>query len=156
VRYLPDFRLPDKAFDLVDQACAAARFRTLTPQAGSAAGRSSHIGKEEIAAVVAARCGIPLGRLTADEGQRLKEMERHLVAEFNRRLTDRKVTVVLDESAIELILREGFSKGYGARNLERAMDRLLGKKLAGLLLAGGAPEGAMLRVEADDGVLRLG
>ena len=32
VRYLPDFRLPDKALDLVDQACAAARFRTLTPQ----------------------------------------------------------------------------------------------------------------------------
>ena len=31
VRYLPDFRLPDKALDLVDQACAAVRFRTLTP-----------------------------------------------------------------------------------------------------------------------------
>jgi len=30
VRYLPDFRLPDKALDLVDQACAAVRFRTLT------------------------------------------------------------------------------------------------------------------------------
>jgi len=34
IRYLPDFRLPDKALDLVDQACAAARFRTLTPQGG--------------------------------------------------------------------------------------------------------------------------
>lgn len=32
VRYLPDFRLPDKALDLVDQTCAAVRFRTLTPQ----------------------------------------------------------------------------------------------------------------------------
>ena len=32
VRYLPDFRLPDKALDLVDQACAAVRYRTLTPQ----------------------------------------------------------------------------------------------------------------------------
>jgi ATP-dependent Clp protease ATP-binding subunit ClpA len=30
VRYLPDFRLPDKALDLVDQACAAVRFRTST------------------------------------------------------------------------------------------------------------------------------
>lgn len=92
----------------------------------------------------------PLGLETA------REILGKLVAEFNRRLADRKVTVVLDESAIELILREGFSKGYGARNLERTMDRLLGKKLADLLLAGGAPEGAMLRVEADDGVLRLG
>ncbi|MFZ4780550.1 MAG: hypothetical protein ACOYM3_34795 [Terrimicrobiaceae bacterium] len=32
IRYLPDFRLPDKALDLVDQACAAVRFWTLTPQ----------------------------------------------------------------------------------------------------------------------------
>jgi ATP-dependent Clp protease ATP-binding subunit ClpC len=81
VRYLPDFCLPDKALDLVDQACAAARFRTLTPQGkrrGSAARRSSHIGREEIAAVVAARCGIPLGTLNADEGERLKDMEKLL------------------------------------------------------------------------------
>jgi ATP-dependent Clp protease ATP-binding subunit ClpC len=91
VRYLPDFRLPDKALDLVDQACAAVRFRTLTPQvlveekncggppqSRPAARRVSHVGREEIAAVVAARCGIPLGRLTADEGLRLREMERQL------------------------------------------------------------------------------
>ena len=84
VRYLPDFRLPDKALDLVDQACAQVRFATLSPQkrrdrlslprAGT--GSPSHfVGRDEIAAAVAARCGIPLGRLTADEGARLKEME---------------------------------------------------------------------------------
>ena len=32
LRYLPDFRLPDKALDLVDQAGAAVRFRTFTPE----------------------------------------------------------------------------------------------------------------------------
>lgn len=31
-RYLPDFRLPDKTLDSVDQACAAVRSRTLTPR----------------------------------------------------------------------------------------------------------------------------
>ncbi len=85
VRYLPDQRLPDKALDLVDQACAAVRFRTLTPPGEgrdklslqqSETGCPSHfVGREEIAAVVAARCGIPVGTLTADEGRRLKEME---------------------------------------------------------------------------------
>jgi len=68
VRYLPDFRLPDKALDLVDQACAAVRFRTLTPQGKMAGGetppqrpgarRASHfeelrVGREEIAKAVA-------------------------------------------------------------------------------------------------------
>ena len=88
VRYLPDFRLPDKALDLVDQACAAARFWTLspqvlenpggTPESRPAARRGSYVGREEIAAVVAARCGIPVGTLTADEGERLKRLEELL------------------------------------------------------------------------------
>lgn len=89
VRYLPDFRLPDKALDLVDQACAAVRFGTLSPQnrgdrmsprrTGTAS--PSHllvVGREEIAAAVAARCGIPVGTLTADEGARLMELEGDL------------------------------------------------------------------------------
>ncbi|MCX6878406.1 MAG: hypothetical protein NTW21_32025 [Verrucomicrobia bacterium] len=56
IRNDPDFRLPDKALDLVDQACATARFRTLTPQVEEencggtrqsrpAAGRGSHVGR---------------------------------------------------------------------------------------------------------------
>lgn len=88
VRYLPDFRLPDKALDLVDQACAAVRFGTLSPpleedQGGTpfsrpAARRGSYVGREEIARAVAARCGIPVGTLTADEGARLMELEGDL------------------------------------------------------------------------------
>jgi ATP-dependent Clp protease ATP-binding subunit ClpA len=34
VRYLPDFRLPVKALDLVDQASAAVRFAKLSPGSG--------------------------------------------------------------------------------------------------------------------------
>ena len=75
IRYLPDFRLPDKALDLVDQACAAARFQTLTPGKRAA---SSAIGRDEIALAVAARCGIPVGTLTADEGVRLMALEDDL------------------------------------------------------------------------------
>jgi len=91
VRYLPDFRLPDKALDLVDQACAAVRFQTLTPQVlveekscgetpqgRPAARRGSHVGRDEIAAAVAARCGIPVGTLTADEGAQLMALEGDL------------------------------------------------------------------------------
>lgn len=75
VRYLPDFRLPDKALDLVDQACAAARFQTFTPGKCAA---STAIGRDEIAAAVAARCGIPVGTLTADDGVRLMALEGDL------------------------------------------------------------------------------
>jgi ATP-dependent Clp protease ATP-binding subunit ClpA len=46
------------------------------------------------------------------------------------------VGVELDESVVELILREGFSEAYGARNLERVMDRMLGTLIAEALLSG--------------------
>ncbi len=89
VRYLPDFRLPDKALDLVDQACAAVRFGTLSPgnrgdrmspRRTGTASPSHHlvVGREEIALAVAARCGIPVGTLTADEGVRLMALEGDL------------------------------------------------------------------------------
>ena len=76
-RYLPDLRLPDKAIELVDQACAAARIVTLSPGGGRAVDR---IGRAEIAAVVAARARVPVERLTQDEARRLLGMEAALQA----------------------------------------------------------------------------
>ena len=73
VRYLPDFRLPDKAIDLLDTACAQARFLTFSGQPGQ-----SGVDREQIAAVVASRCKIPVGTLTEDEGQRIRSMEEAL------------------------------------------------------------------------------
>jgi len=73
VRYLPDFRLPDKAIDLLDTACAQARFLTFSGQPGQ-----SEVDREQIAAVIASRCKIPVGTLTEDEGQRLRSMEEVL------------------------------------------------------------------------------
>ena len=61
--------------------------------------------------------------------------------------------VELDESAQELILREGFSEEYGARNLERAVDRMLGTLIAAALLSGNLKAAQVVRVV--DGRLEL-
>ncbi|MCU0778464.1 MAG: hypothetical protein MUF86_12470 [Akkermansiaceae bacterium] len=68
-------------------------------------------------------------------------------------VTDRRymVRIELDEGAKNLILAEGFSKEYGARNLERAVDRLLGTLLAEALLSGEITAGQTLHLEAVDG-----
>jgi len=50
------------------------------------------------------------------------------------------------ESAVELILREGYSPEYGARNLERVMDRLLGGPIAEKILDGKATVERVIRV----------
>ena len=59
------------------------------------------------------------------------------------------VRVELDESAEELILREGFSEEFGARNLERVVDRMLGTLIAETLLKGNVKAAQAIRVLGD-------
>ena len=73
IRYLPHLRLPDKAIEVVDQACARARFTTFSSP-GPATARPG-VGPDEIAAVVADRCRVPIERLTRDDAQRLLDLE---------------------------------------------------------------------------------
>jgi ATP-dependent Clp protease ATP-binding subunit ClpA len=65
------------------------------------------------------------------------------------------VRVELDESAEELILREGFSEEFGARNLERVMDRLLGMLIAEALLCGEIATGQKIRILANEDRIQL-
>jgi ATP-dependent Clp protease ATP-binding subunit ClpA len=85
----------------------------------------------------------PLGVAT------VREILGKLLAALNERLADRGVTVDLDATAEELILREGFSEEYGARNLERVMDRMLGTPIAEALLSGKITAGQTIRLEAN-------
>ena len=77
VRYLPGRFLPDKAIDLVDEACAAARIRAerekqlqpvLTP--------------DDIAHVVAQASGVPTERVGEQERERLEKLEQRLNEEI--------------------------------------------------------------------------
>lgn len=76
LRYLPDLHLPDKAIDLVDKACAAARIRTLSPEQQAVS--PARIGRAELAAVVADRVRLPVEHIAAGEARRLLGMEEHL------------------------------------------------------------------------------
>jgi ATP-dependent Clp protease ATP-binding subunit ClpC len=73
IRYIPEFRLPDKAIDLIDQACSNQRIVSLSGFGDAQI--VTHIGRAEIASVVAMRCRIPVEQLTEDETARLLHME---------------------------------------------------------------------------------
>src|SRR5579872_1523667 len=74
VRYLPELRLPDKAIDVLDQACARMMLSTFTPKGEKLTNASPQVGIEEVAAVVSERCRVPLHRLTATESEQLLQM----------------------------------------------------------------------------------
>ena len=132
-RYVTEYRLPDKAIDLVDQAAARVKLRGADPEADKLRARAealkaekqaavdaeayedagrikaeidslesrvadisgdvpTEVGEAEIASVIAARTGIPVGELVAGELERLQDLE----VDLHRR-------VVGQEEAVEVV-----------------------------------------------------
>jgi ATP-dependent Clp protease ATP-binding subunit ClpC len=75
VRYLPDRRLPDKAFDLIDEACTRVKVGSISfKQAALATAPALTVAPDTIAQVLSEWTGIPLTRLTAESQTRLTQM----------------------------------------------------------------------------------
>ncbi|MBL8189277.1 MAG: AAA family ATPase, partial [Acidobacteria bacterium] len=68
---------------------------------------------------------------------------------LRRMLSDRKITLVMDPSAEELLTREGYDPVYGARPLKRAIQSLIQNPLAMKLLGGEVKPGDTLTVKGD-------
>lgn len=76
VRYLPDRNLPDKAIDLIDEAAAKVKMKSVSVAGGSAP--SMVVDEDTIAEVMALWTGIPISKLTSEEKERLLHLESHL------------------------------------------------------------------------------
>jgi ATP-dependent Clp protease ATP-binding subunit ClpC len=78
--YLPERRLPDKALDLLDEACARSQITALSisPQTAGTRQPSQVVSTRMVAEVLSEWTGIPAGQLTADEQARLLQMSATL------------------------------------------------------------------------------
>lgn len=72
VRYMPDRRLPDKALDLLDEACTRVTIRTIHPDLDDA---PNDVRVNDVASVLSEWTGIPVTELTTDEKRRLAGLE---------------------------------------------------------------------------------
>jgi ATP-dependent Clp protease ATP-binding subunit ClpB len=70
-------------------------------------------------------------------------------------LQERNITLALDDSARELLAREGYDPMYGARPLKRAIQTLIQNPLASKLLRGEIAPGQTIRVAADGDELKF-
>ncbi|RMG75710.1 MAG: ATP-dependent Clp protease ATP-binding subunit [Chloroflexi bacterium] len=73
IRYLPDRRLPDKALDLLDEACTRVIIRTAHPDLDD--DTPNDVQVSDVAAVLSEWTGIPVSELTTDEKRRLANLE---------------------------------------------------------------------------------
>ena len=78
-----------------------------------------------------------------------------LLADLNKRLTDRRVTVTLDKKAREWAAERGYDPVFGARPLRRFLQRQIETKLARALISGEVKEDSTVafKVKGDDLVL---
>ncbi len=89
--------------------------------------------------------------LTLEEITKIVDL---LLADLNRRLADRRVTVELDRAAREWAAEKGYDPVFGARPLKRFLQRQLETRLARALVAGEIAEGATVRFGVgDDGLV---
>jgi len=80
-RYLPDRRLPDKAIDLLDEACARVAVPLLSVMPGDEPGSGGGlVTPDTVAQVLSEWSGIPVQEMTQLERQRLLQMAAELKA----------------------------------------------------------------------------
>ncbi|MCB2198510.1 ATP-dependent chaperone ClpB [bacterium] len=82
--------------------------------------------------------------LTLDE---IKGIVDLLIEDLRKRLTDRRMTLTLTDTAREFVAQEGFDPVYGARPLKRFLQHELETRIGRALIAGEVLDGAALTVD---------
>ncbi len=75
------------------------------------------------------------------------------LARLQKRLEDRKITLVVTDAARKLLIERGWDPVYGARPLKRTIQRLMQDPLAMQLLQGKFSDGDVIEVDAKGGEL---
>jgi ATP-dependent Clp protease ATP-binding subunit ClpA len=105
IKYMSDKKLPDKALDLID--CACARFKLKDEETGV-------VDHDEIVFEVAKISGLPLDQIAAKESKNLKDLEKNM-----------KTKVYGQESALEQLLDKIYIAQAGLKSINRPIGSFL-------------------------------
>ena len=89
-------------------------------------------------------------KLTKRECAKIAEI---LLNKLKERLKEQGINLIVKESAVDLILKSGYSDTYGVRPLKRAIQKLLENMLADEIISGGITSGETVSVFADDDII---
>jgi ATP-dependent Clp protease ATP-binding subunit ClpA len=87
--------------------------------------------------------------------ENIREIVDKSIGLLNQRMADRNVIVTLAPNAYEILMAQGYSLEYGAREMERTIERLIAKPLAGMLLVGEIPNGSRIKCTANNELIQL-
>jgi ATP-dependent Clp protease ATP-binding subunit ClpB len=78
-----------------------------------------------------------------------------LLADLNKRLAERRITIEFDEAARKWIGEKGYDPIYGARPLKRFLQKQVETKLARAMLSGDVPEQSTVLFKIKDDALTM-
>lgn len=114
VRYLPDRRLPDKAIDVLDEACARHKITRLTHVPDLPVVQGGEVTPDLVAEVISEWTGIPVTELTEDERDRLLQMGETL-----------KESVIGQDRAVEAVAAAVQRARAGIKDPDRPLSVML-------------------------------
>uniref|UniRef100_A0A7C4RSU3 Chaperone protein ClpB n=1 Tax=Desulfatirhabdium butyrativorans TaxID=340467 RepID=A0A7C4RSU3_9BACT len=88
--------------------------------------------------------------LTREEIGRIVDIQ---IERLEKRLADRHIRIVLNDSAKALLIQNGYDPVYGARPLKRSIQRLIENPLSSAILAGKVREGQTVTISAENDVM---
>ena len=77
------------------------------------------------------------------------------LASLRERLSERELSIVVDDKVLDHLADAGFDPVYGARPLKRAIQQLVENPLAQAMLAGEFVSGDTIEASLSDGVIRF-
>lgn len=92
------------------------------------------------------------GQLDKSEIEKIIEVQ---LEKLRKNLAERGISIVLEDSAKQLLSDEGYDPTFGARPLKRAIQTLIQNPLAIKLLNGEIRSGQTIHVQADGGALKF-
>ncbi|MCM8822556.1 MAG: ATP-dependent chaperone ClpB [Candidatus Omnitrophica bacterium] len=91
-------------------------------------------------------------KLTKNELKKIVEIQISYLA---ARLAEKKISIILTDSAINWLAENGYDPNYGARPLKRLIQREIENPLALKILAGEFKEGSTIEIDAQDDVIKF-
>ena len=140
-RYITDRFLPDKAIDLVDEACAMIRSE-MDSMPAEMDELNRKIMRHEIEEAALKKETDTLSQ------EHLADIQKEL-ADLRRRLKEKQLDVELTDSARSYIVDAGYDPVYGARPLKRFIQSKVETLIARKILSEDLHHGSVLTVDYD-------
>jgi len=85
----------------------------------------------------------------------IREIMKLMIANLEKRLSERRLSVELTDAACEFIIENGYDAAYGARPLKRFIQRTVETAIAKLLIREMVPEGSVLIVDVENDEIKV-